>query len=86
MGDDYVSPSAMDLDVWEQVLKNLWEGKFSIAQSLASSIFYDLTTFMDATGQIYYILESRKENGNHWGRQGLDFETMKRLGLKWVRL
>ncbi len=66
-GDDYMPPTTDQMDDWELMLDYLWNGNLDAAATIAFTLQYDLVTFTDDSGEIYYILESQEINGNHWG-------------------
>lgn len=66
-GNDFVAPNAGELDIWQQVLQDIWTKNIAGAAQKAATLKYDLVGFIADTGEAYYILASQRINGNHWG-------------------
>ena len=67
--NEYQSPSASQLYIWENAVKNIMEYNFSSAQEFAAQIGYQVIAFTDTTlspERTLYILE-RNNSNNHWG-------------------
>ena len=67
-GDEYAEPSDSQLDIWADVLNELFTGDYISAATTANTIGYDLVEFQDTTSTpntTYYMLETA--SSNYWG-------------------
>lgn len=67
-GNNYSSPNANQLNIWENTLNSLLLGNYSEASNTANTIGYNLVEFLDTTtipNTTYYILKTN--SANYWG-------------------
>lgn len=69
-GDDYVVPTASELNIWNSVISFILGENLIEARSNADLLNYQVTEFTDNTItpiQIFYILEEKSNQFNYWG-------------------
>lgn len=67
-GNDYSAPNTTQLNTWNNVLNDLFQGNYSVAGNIANNLGYDLIEFLDTTtipNTTYYMLKTNSTN--YWG-------------------
>lgn len=79
-GNDYFIPSTSDLNNWNTLLTNIFNNNIESAESLASSLNYQLITLLDTTltaNNRFYILEEKMPQSKYWGTYVISIEPLR---------
>lgn len=70
-GDNYKSPSNVELTSWENCITNILSGDITTARTHADAVNYEIVLYTDTafspTVNNYYVLKEKANASNYWG-------------------